>query len=130
MHRAAIADKVWNRVVGGASKWQCDVFGPEGKGNSDYAFAWMLLLNLAKKDRQRGKEKRALSYLNLSTCLGVTRSKLNLKPDHSAVVTGFMVCGFTMSFYKTLSEATFSTLQGQHPFHSCRVKACIPFGGL
>lgn len=59
MHRAAIADKVWNRVVGGASKWQCDVFGPEGKGNSDYAFAWMLLLNLAKKRQTEREEKES-----------------------------------------------------------------------
>ncbi len=80
MRWAAIADKVWNGVVGRTSKcWDGCVFYPAGKGNSDYVCAWMLFRNSARKDRNGKRENRALSPLNLSTCLGVKSSNVYSK---------------------------------------------------
>lgn len=67
--------------------------------------------------------KEAYPNLNLFTCLEATSSKRNLKPDHSASVTGFRFCGFMMSVFKTLSVDSFRFLEGQQPWYKSLVRA-------
>lgn len=66
--------------------------------------------------------KEAYPNLNLFTCLEATSSKRNLKPDHSASVTGFRFCGFMMSVFKTLSVDSFRFLEGQQPCYKSLVR--------
>lgn len=67
--------------------------------------------------------KEAYPNLNLFTCLEAISSKSNLKPDHSASVTGFRFCGFMMSVFKTLSVDSFRFLEGQQPWYKSLVRA-------
>lgn len=68
------------------------------------------------------RKNRDSPPLSLFTCFGATSSKLDSTPDHSAVVTRLMFCGFAMSVFKTLSEGS---LQDQQPFNACSVRLTL-----
>lgn len=105
-----------------------DVFSPAGKGNSDYV--WMLPPKLARRRRRRRKKDTVRGETELypfsgsfHLFWGVTSFKRHWKPVHSAALTGFMFCGFTVSVFKVLSEDSFRCRRlDQQPFNTCQVK--------
>lgn len=90
----------WGEHQNGNHNLGMDVFGPGGKGESDFVCAWLLFPNLArKKVRKRRRKKKTQTFIPTQS-LHLFWSKLWFA--RSAVVTGFTVWSFIMSAAQTL----------------------------